>query len=320
MIRCEQHKAVISAIKDGVPSAFGVYLFYGKDKNLLYVGKSVNLRQRMLGYFRQRYDDIDPRIGQMILSIRGFDYVTTETELEALLLENDLIKEKLPEYNTRQKEHGEYRYLLLTNDDYPTLKMVSTPRDGHSRAVFGPFRDRYFVEDLLDIIHKYLRLRTCTDSVPHRKDLEFEIGHCAGPCRQKISVEDYMNIVTDVAGFLDGDETLVIDRIGEEMSAAVSQRFYENAGALKDKIDFCRRFCARQRFIRRFRKEKLTVVENSDKKSAHVFVKGRQKTSRERNPELEDDPRLILDRANIVYGWINNNKNTCEYHFETPGR
>jgi excinuclease ABC subunit C len=328
LIRCEEHTRVIDAIRKNVPPSTGVYRFFDGNKKVLYIGKSVNLRRRMLSYFRHEYDAVDPAIGRMILSIRDFDYVVTETELQALLLEDELIKERLPEYNTRQKSYEEYRYVLLSDDPFPALKMVSSRDESEGGVYFGPYRDRYFVDDLLNVIQKHLHLRVCTDPVPHRKDSHFSIGRCKGPCRQGISVENYALIARDVIDFLNGDGSLVIDRIEREMEAAAARMSFEKAAALKDRIEFCRRFCVRQRFINKFKTQKLTVLERGRKEITHVFVKGWLET----RPDLtsngaraapvtghrdgEGDARFILDRANIVFSWIQKNETNCEYHFE----
>jgi excinuclease UvrABC nuclease subunit len=125
-----------------------------------------------------------------------------------------------------------------------------------------------------------------------------------------------MNLVNNVIGFLNGDDALVVGRIEKELNAAVIQKSYEKAAVLKDRIGFCRRFCARQRFIRKFRRDKLTVVENKNKNIAHIFVKGRLGSGCRQYQESREDPRSIVDRANIIYNWINKNREACEYFFE----
>lgn len=318
MNRRERHQEIVAEIRCRVPEAVGVYIFFDGDGRVTYVGKSVKLRSRMLAYFGRRRGAVHPRLGRMVRGISRFEFRTVETELQALLLEDELIKANRPDYNVRLNEYGEYRYLLLTGDPYPTLKVISNTESAEGTAVFGPFRDRFFARDLLDLIHKYLKLRSCTDPVPDGMSLNFDLGICRGPCRGKISPQEYGDIVQDTAEFLGGRADVMVERIEREMDLAVGNMAYEKAARLRDNIEFCRRFCARQRFVRRFTSERLTVLHRDHADTPHVFVKGYNEKRLNENPEphRRGDARLLLDRANIIYSWINKNEHRCEYRFE----
>ncbi len=329
MIRCKHHEKLSATIRDTVPAVPGVYLFKDEEGRVIYIGKSVNLRNRMLSYFRQNYDTVETRIGQMIHSIDAFDYYLTVTELQALLIEDELIKNELPEYNIRQKEFDECRYLLLTRDPYPALKMVENQPDKEKGIVFGPYKDRYFVSELIEIIRHYFHLRACTESVASRKCMNYEIGTCTGPCWNAISIEDYSVLTEQVVNFLKGSHALVIKEIHHEMKAAASREMYEKAAALRNQLDFCRRFCTRQHFINKFITGILVISEGSNKALKHLFDKGQwirgqiqtegeaQKpnyTSKSNN-DIDNDIRFTIDRANIIYNWLRKNGSSCEHYF-----
>jgi len=330
MIRCKNHERISATIRERVPPTPGVYLFYDADGRINYIGKSINLRDRMLSYFRQGYHTVEARIGQMIRSIEDFDYFATDTELQALLMEDELIKEMLPEHNVRQKQYEEYRYVLLTCDSYPALKMIENPSENKKGTVFGPYRDRYFVAKLLDLVYHCFHVRSCTDPVPVGQCMNYEIGKCRGPCRDAISRGDYWAIIEQVTDFLNGSDMHVMTEIVRDMEHSASRRLYEKASTLRNRLDFCRRFTSRQHFIYRFKSERFKLTEKRDKRVTHHFDKGRWIAGRiqmstnsrkmgsmsERTLDFERDPRFIIDRANIVYTWINKNESECEYCFD----
>jgi len=325
-IRGRNHDEVEASIRDTVPAQPGVYLFVNKAGEVLYVGKSVNLRSRMLSYFRWRHDKVETRTGQMIHGIETFDFFATRTELQALLIEDELIKRELPRYNIRQKEFDENRYLLLTCDPYPALKTIEDQQSDIDGVLFGPFKDKYFTTRLLDFICHHFHFRACTDQVPCEKCVSYDIGACAGPCRNTVSEKDYGVITERVTGFLHGDDSHATATIEGELEAAVAGRHYERAAALRDQLQFCQRFCSRQRFIHRFETSKLVIMEGEVE---HLFDRGRwitgrdQPTNREQqlatesdlDIEAASDIRFMRDRANVVYTWLNGNAAICEYQF-----
>jgi excinuclease UvrABC nuclease subunit len=316
------------AIRSQVPRESGVYLFRDRSGAPLYVGKSVNLRQRMLSYFGSDLTRLETRIRQMAFAVRSFEFRVTASELMALLLENALIKQERPVFNVRQQEYEQYRYVVLTDDPYPTCKIVDHQESMDGR-VFGPFRDRYLAADIVDIVNRYFRLRWCGDAQPFRKSLNFDLGFCTRPCRNRISVEDYAQIVGRVLRFLNGDEEWVADRLEREMTRSASNRDYEKAAEFKRKLAFCGNFCARQRFIHGFSSTTLTVRHEGKERLEYRFENGDlvrvvpiggTKSGGVSVPEevlvSQRDPRFLLDKASLVYSWLKQNRMTCRYAFE----
>lgn len=330
MKRDKARQEIFSLLREKIPKKPGVYLFSDANGDIMYIGKSVNLRHRISSYFRADMTKIEYRIREMVFNIGDIDFYETNTELLALLLEDALIKRYQPRYNVRQQQYLGYQYILLTEGKYPTCKMISHLDDPGQGLIFGPFKSKFFVKDLLWIIRRFLRLRSCEENEPMRFSLGYEFGYCTGPCRGKISPEEYAHIVERVVEFLNGNEEYVISKVTEAMENASSALQFEKAEELKERIDFCERFCARQRFLHCFREQSLTIHENGIHGIIYEFEKGKFKNLKASDPvnhdialflqqEPEDakqDPRFLLDQANIVYSWIHSEKNECEYTFE----
>lgn len=349
MNRSPQHSDLIERIRRTSPEGPGVYIFRGDRDEIIYVGKAVRLQQRMLSHLR-----IDPladpsRHSRMVFEVRDFEVRVADSELLALLLEDELIKLHRPRFNIRQNEFLEYKYLELTADRFPRLRMLDHEADFGTRNVFGPYRDRYFIEDVLGLIHDYLGLRSCAASEPGDRCIRFDLGQCAGPCRGTISAREYEPRVTRTMAFLDGDVSEVAARLTEAMSAA-SERFeYEKAQAMKERLAFCGRFGERQRFIAAFRESRLTIVEAATATDptgrTYQFHRGQlitcerdgapaapgddagdrsihagRPTSSDGPTRIDDDPRFLLDRAAIVHGWLRRNSTRCRWSWPDDSR
>ncbi len=327
MHKTSDRERLAAAIRQAVPRRPGVYLFQDVTGKTIYIGKSINLRQRMLTYFTGYPARIDRRIGQMTLGIRAFDYLETGTELLALLLEDALIKRELPPYNVRQMKFEQCRYLVLTDDSYPTCKVVDR-EETSSGTVFGPFTDVYFARSILDVLHRHFLLRSCVDPSPFRRSPNFELGLCSGPCWNGISVSAYGVIVSRVRAFLSGKDDWITGKLLASISSSSAALRYEKAAKLKTELEFCEAFCARQRFIHRFRTGRLTVRELGDRGASFEFAQGNlisvrpfdRKSDRpgvggaELIPPLAD-PRQMLDRANLIYSWLSHDRDSREHAF-----
>lgn len=325
----EKLQEIFSLIRNKIPKKPGVYLFSDQNGDVMYVGKSVNLRQRISSYFRTDVTKIEYRIREMVYNIGDVDFYETGSELLALLLEDALIKKCQPRYNVRQQQYLGYQYILLTEGRYPTCKMISHLDEPDRGRIFGPFKSSFLVKDLLWIIRRYLRLRSCEDTEPIRLSMNYEFGYCTGPCRKKISPDEYAQIVGRVVELLTGKGDYVVSKITEAMEKASEALQFEKAEELKERIDFCERFCSRQRFMHHFKEQRLTLCENGNVEVTYEFERGRLKNLQGVPSKAEgsraillnevmesgEDPRFLLDRANIVYNWIHNRKNECEYTF-----
>jgi excinuclease UvrABC nuclease subunit len=307
----------------------------------MYIGKSINLQQRVASYFRQDLADVEPHVGQLITSVRGCAWWQTRTELLALLLEDVLIKQHLPPLNTRQREFEENRYLELTADAFPSCRIVEHATDFGTREVFGPLKDRHFAATLQDVLHKTLGIRTCHEPQPVGRCLDHDIGRCAGPCRGALDPGEYEGLVSEARAFLRGDAEGMLDRLANARDEAATAQRYEEAAHLRDAIDICCRFADRQRFARRFEGGDLTIRSSEDGleysftrgalvapltvivargQSAQAVMSGRgsfrpdtagRRAVSALRRSQSADRRFIADRARIVGSWLRSQGEEC---------
>lgn len=317
-----------------LPKTPGVYLFLDQRDYPLYIGKSLNLRSRVASYLRDGRSSQDERIQRMVHEARALRHIETETELLALLLEDSLIKKYLPVYNIRQKQFRDYRYLQISEDRFPRLITLEDPT-GVRSPIYGPFRDRFFVERLQQIFARYLGFRSCGEAEPTRSCVELDLGHCLGPCVLNEVWDAYAEISAGVVQFLEGKDPGVITRIEGEMNLSISELRFEHAQRLREDLIFCDAFFNRQRFNHRFRVENLLVKSRSSGTGNYLFKNGALKEVVLRDGRIckvgeqldlfdlsvvkEDDPRFLLDRANLVFNWLSKNHVSVEYEFQHPG-
>lgn len=310
-----------------IPESTGIYFFYNSEHTIIYIGKSINLRRRVASYFKKLGEDIHIRTKRMVHNIAAFNIQNVETELEALLLEDRFIKKYLPEYNIKQKNYAEYKYLYFTNDQFPAIRITDSSDIPNQHAVFGPFPDGYYIDNLKEIFSKHLKFRKCTDSFPRDKCMNYEISKCSGPCRRKIATHDYKKIAQRVRDFLKGDFNYFEKILKNQMNYYSSERNFEEASKTRDLLKYLKNLCNRQEFIHKFGNTKTIISENGKDEYTYIFNWGRlvKVTKKSITPKqinnflqnLEDgrgpdDERFALDRANIVWKWIKKKKRVAE--------
>ncbi len=316
-----------------LPRSPGVYLFLDTRNYPLYIGKSVNLRNRVASYLRED-DKREERLKRMVHESQALRYIVTETELLALLLEDSLIKKYLPMYNIKQKQFKDYRYLQMSDDQYPRLISLEDPGkiQGH---IYGPFRDRFFIQRLQEIFSRYLGFRSCTDAHPIKSCIELDLGQCLGPCILKEVHDAYSIACEQVSQFLEGRDPGIISHIEAELRLCIEETKFEHAQRLRDDLIFCDAFFNRQRFNHRFRVDQLKIEARNENEAGYLFENGALKeliTKKGRIRKIgmqldlfdlsivkEDEPRFLLDRANLVYNWLNKNRREVNYAFSEGG-
>jgi len=224
-----------------LPRSPGVYIMHDKNDEIIYVGKAISLRNRVRQYF-QSSKDKSAKIQQMISKIDRFEYIVTDSELEALVLENNLIKENRPRYNTMLRDDKTYPYIKITiKEDFPRIFMTREIKKDKAKY-FGPFSSSLAVKDTLDLIYKIFKIRTCNRVLPRdiglqRPCLDYYIHQCDAPCYGYISKEDYQKNVEGAIRFLNGKHDEIIENLREKMNAASLNYEYEEALKYRDLIN-----------------------------------------------------------------------------------
>ncbi len=221
-----------------LPGSPGVYLMHGAYDEIIYVGKAVSLKNRVRQYFQSSRNK-SPKILRMVSQIKRFEYIVTDSEAEALVLECNLIKEHSPRYNTMLKDDKAYPYIRVTVDEaFPRVQFSHQMRRDHARY-FGPYTSSGAVKDTLDLIHRLFKIRTCSRVLPRdigkeRACLNYHIGQCSAPCEGRISQEEYRKQVDQVIDFLSGRYDGIQKDLKARMKAASDALEFEEAMKYRD--------------------------------------------------------------------------------------
>ncbi|MCX5717719.1 MAG: excinuclease ABC subunit UvrC [Nitrospirae bacterium] len=233
-----------------IPPRPGVYLLKGAKEAILYVGKAKNLRNRLRSYF-QKSAELDARKSSMVKNIKDFSYVVTSNELEALVLESNLIKQYKPKFNIILRDDKNYPYLKLTvNDEWPRLEVVR--RIKKDRALyFGPYVPAGSMWEALAFIRRNFPIRPCKYSLdkPMRPCIQRQMGKCPAPCGGLISKEEYRRIVEDVRLFLQGEKKELLGELEKRMERFAEELRFEEAAKIRDSINNLRHIWESQKVI-----------------------------------------------------------------------
>ena len=234
-----------------LPAKPGVYLMHDKSDAIIYVGKAISLKNRVRQYF-QAGRRVSPKIERMISQIDHFEYIITDSEVEALVLENNLIKEHEPKYNTMLKDDKTYPYIKATvYEDFPRLIYSRQPQKDKCKY-FGPFTNVTAAKDTLEFAHKIYRIRTCRRVLPRdigkeRPCLNYHIGKCNAPCQGYISKEEYNKNFNKALKLIEGDYKQVIEYLEEKMYEASEKMEYEQAAVCRDLIESVKKMSVKQK-------------------------------------------------------------------------
>ena len=221
-----------------LPAKPGVYLMHDKKDAIIYVGKAISLKNRVRQYF-QSSRRVTPKIQQMISHIDHFEYILTDSELEALVLECNLIKEHRPKYNTMLKDDKTYPYIKVTlGEAYPRVLFSRLMKKDKSKY-YGPYTSAGAVKDTIELVQKLFQIRTCNRTLPRdigkeRPCLNYHIHQCQAPCQGYISKEDYRLQIREAMELLNGNFAPVIKDLEEKMKAASEALEFEKAMEYRD--------------------------------------------------------------------------------------
>ena len=236
-----------------LPHSPGVYLMHDKNEAILYVGKAIDLHNRVRQYFRSGHGhNNSPKILKMVSQIAYFEYIITSSEMEALVLECNLIKEHRPKYNTLMTDDKGYPYIKLTTDEKFPRIMMSHRMTRDRATYFGPFTDRRAVHDTIDLIRKLFKIRNCSRDLNYgpyneRPCLYYQIGQCPAPCAGLISEEAYKTNINKAVRFLNGDTREIIGSLKARMTEYSDNMEFEKAAETRDLLDSINKISEKQR-------------------------------------------------------------------------
>lgn len=252
-----------------LPTKPGVYIMHGPKDEIIYVGKAVNLKNRVRQYFQSTNGKTD-KIKKMISLIRRFEYIVVDSEMEALVLENNLIKENSPKYNTLLKDDKTYPYIKVTaGEDFPRIFLTRRVKRDKSRY-FGPYTSTGAVRDTIDLLHRIFKIRTCSRRLPQdigkeRPCLYYHLGQCLGPCNGYVDKAEYRKHVDRAMDFLQGKYDFVKKYLTGKMQLASESMEFEKAIEYRDLINEIEELKASQ---------KVTVTDTEDRDIIGISVLG----------------------------------------------
>ena len=260
-----------------LPARPGVYIMHDADDTIIYVGKAISLKNRVRQYF-QGSRNLGIRKEQMVEQIARFEYIVTDSELEALVLECNLIKEHTPKYNILLKDDKTYPFIKVTvGEDYPRIQIVRRVKKDKSRY-YGPYSSAMAVKDVVELTTKLYRLRTCSRNLPRdigkeRPCLYHQIHQCDAPCQGYISKEEYKKKVDELLDFLNGNHKEILKELEEKMLAASQEMNFEDAAQYRDLIQSVKRIGERQKITDQHGEDKdvVAVAQDGEDAVAQVF-------------------------------------------------
>ncbi|WP_090297089.1 excinuclease ABC subunit UvrC [Pseudobutyrivibrio sp. ACV-2] len=336
-----------------LPDQPGVYLMHGSNDEIIYVGKARSLKNRVRQYFQPSHDE-GLKKKQMVANIDYFEFIVTDSELEALILECNLIKEYRPKYNTMLRDDKTYPYIEVTlTESYPRV-LFSRRLKKNGSKFFGPFTSAGAVHDTIELVQKLYKIRTCSQKLPenfgkNRPCLNYHIGQCLGPCQGNVPVEEYRKNVEKVIAFLDGDYFDTLEDLKAKMLAASEELDFEKAALYRDLIESVKACAGRQKATQLDGEDRDIIAMAKSAEDAVVqvfFIRGGKMIGREhffinvRVDDTDEDliqyflkdyytgtpfiPREVfvqyeLEEAGLIEEWLSNKKNAKVY-LKTPKR
>ena len=287
-----------------LPGSPGVYIMHDKYDEIIYVGKAISLKNRVRQYFQSSRNKT-AKIEQMVSRIARFEYIITDSELEALVLECNLIKEHRPKYNTMLKDDKSYPYIKVTVDEaFPRVLFSRTMKKDKSRY-FGPYTSAGAVSDTIDLIHKLWKIRTCTRNLPkdigkERPCLNYHIKQCHAPCQGYISQEEYAKSVAQALEFLNGNYKPVLKSREEKMMEASDEMEFEKAIEYRELINSVKQIAQKQKITSQSMEDRDIIALARDQEDAVVqvfFVRDGKIIGREHfyvSVAVEEDEKQII--------------------------
>lgn len=260
-----------------LPGKPGVYIMHDAEDTIIYVGKAISLKNRVRQYF-QSSRNLGIKKEQMVEQIARFEYIVTDSELEALVLECNLIKEHRPKYNTMLKDDKTYPFIKITlQEEYPRIQIVRQMKKDKAKY-YGPYTSGLAVKDAVELVTKLYHLRTCNRNLPkdikkERPCLYYQIHQCEAPCQGYISKEEYHKKVEQLISFLNGSHKEILKELEQKMLSASEELRFEDAAQYRDLIESVKKIAERQKITDQHGEDKdvIAVAQENDDVVAQVF-------------------------------------------------
>jgi excinuclease ABC subunit C len=293
-----------------LPRSPGVYLMRDAEKNIIYVGKAIDLHNRVRSYFASP-NQLSPKTERLVTLIHDIDFFVATSEQEALILENNLIKQYRPRFNIRLKDDKSFPYLKIDmKEEWPTVYITRRMAQDGARY-FGPFASPKSVRQTLRVIQRIFPIRVCTrvlSQKPRKPCLEYHLGHCLGPCSGEVTKKEYARAVREVVLFLEGKQEKVVRNFKEQMDQAAEAMDYERAALLRDRIQAIQDVIEGERVAAVIRGDEDVIAFVQDGDQAYVqalFVRGSKMTGREgfllQGTRQEEPPQIIASFIKQFY-------------------
>ena len=232
-----------------LPSLPGCYIYYNNQGEVIYVGKAKILKRRVMSYFNRKHDSV--KVNVLVSQIERLEYIITNTEVEALILESHLIKKYKPKYNILLKDDKKYPYFLITDEDFPRITIVRKKNMNPEKGkYYGPYTDIRAMHATLDFLKKIFPLKQCrTPKFKDRPCLYYHIGRCMAPCQNKVTPEEYKGIVKQAELFLSGKQSELMKQIKEQMQKYSDTLQFEKAAKLRDSYNDLAKTLEKQKVV-----------------------------------------------------------------------
>lgn len=287
-----------------LPALPGVYLMHNEKDEIIYVGKAISLKNRVRQYFQSSRDKTE-KIKQMISKIARFEYIVTDTELEALVLENNLIKEHRPKYNTMLRDDKTYPYIKVSiKEDFPRIFLTRQIKKDKAKY-YGPFSSANAVKDTINLICKAFKIRTCARTLPRdiakeRPCLEYHIHQCDAPCYGYIDKEKYNIQVKKALDFLNGNFASIIEDVRQKMNELSANMEYEEAAKQRDLLNSLMHIAQRQKISSESLEDRDIIAIAKDDRDTIIqvfFIREGKMVGREHHyiQSFEDDKASIVE-------------------------
>jgi excinuclease ABC subunit C len=285
-------------ITSSIPNDPGVYIFKNSREEIIYIGKAKNLKKRVSNYFSNKNHSLKTQL--LVKQIKEAEYLIVDNEVEALLLENKLIKQHKPKYNIMLKDSKTYAYILITDENFP--RILSTRKLGKRGKYFGPYVGGFSRKEVIELCVKLFNLRICKN-LPKRACLNYHINLCTAPCINVVSKEEYAIQVAGAVEFLKGNTKPIKNKLTNEMNQASNERNFEVAMVKRNQIEAIKILEDKQKvdLDKNFDQDVISYVENNEKCAISIFGISKGVVLGKKDYVLDKDDDLLSSFIRMYY-------------------